>query len=142
MQVKIMDMSSHIATPKPTERQRNRLPKFDDTDVKQIESWIDEAERENKNIYRFVVPGVYPSDAICNICRAICRRAERNLVRLNREREEEGKRDEEHQERNLEIKCEILKYVNRLSDYLFALSRNLSHGDEHTVDEIRVNLIN
>jgi cob(I)alamin adenosyltransferase len=59
----------------------------------------------------FVLPGGHPTVSHCHVARCICRRAERAVLRLA----ENEKVDEL-----------IYKYLNRLSDYLFVLSRKLS----------------
>ena len=59
----------------------------------------------------FVLPGGHEQVSICHICRTICRRAERKVTYLN----------------EVEPVSEaLIKYLNRLSDYLFVLARKLS----------------
>ena len=60
---------------------------------------------------RFVLPGGHPTVSHCHIARCVCRRAERAVLKLS----ENEKVDEL-----------IYKYLNRLSDYLFVLSRKLT----------------
>lgn len=61
--------------------------------------------------FDFVLPGGTQLAAQCHVCRAVCRRAERRMVTLARERM---------------VGDGALAYLNRLSDYLFMLSRNLN----------------
>jgi cob(I)alamin adenosyltransferase len=61
----------------------------------------------------FVLPGGHPTISQLHIARCVCRRAERCCVRLELE--------------SLEVEHIILKYLNRLSDYLFVLSRYATH---------------
>ena len=56
----------------------------------------------------FIIPGGHPVVSYCHIARTVCRRAERILVRLDM-------KDPDHEL--------VIKYVNRLSDYLFVLAR-------------------
>jgi cob(I)alamin adenosyltransferase len=65
----------------------------------------------NKQLHpleEFIIPGYSETDARLHVARSICRRAERDLVSLNNTEK---------------LSTDILKYVNRLSDYLFVLAR-------------------
>jgi cob(I)alamin adenosyltransferase len=61
----------------------------------------------------FILPGGHPVVSQLHIARCVCRRSERCCVRLELE--------------SLEVEGLLLKYLNRLSDYLFVLSRYMSH---------------
>jgi cob(I)alamin adenosyltransferase len=61
----------------------------------------------------FILPGGHPTLSQLHITRCVCRRAERCCVRLDQE--------------SLEVDGTILKYLNRLSDYLFVLARYAGH---------------
>ncbi|TSC92393.1 MAG: ATP/cobalamin adenosyltransferase [Candidatus Berkelbacteria bacterium Licking1014_85] len=74
-------------------------------ETEKLETEIDKLMK-NKNINHFIIPGENELSALLNISRAICRRAERSLTKLK------GCKN-------------IKKFVNRLSDYLFALSINI-----------------
>jgi cob(I)alamin adenosyltransferase len=66
----------------------------------------------------FVLPGGHTTVSYCHISRCVCRRAERLAVHLNL---------------NEPIDMFVIKYLNRLSDYLFVLARKLSqdlHAEE------------
>ena len=67
----------------------------------------------------FILPGGGLAASHCHVARAICRRAERSLVRLNKQNE---------------LNSYLMAYINRLSDYLFVLARMLSkaEGKEET----------
>jgi cob(I)alamin adenosyltransferase len=79
-------------------------------DIQNIEKSIDEMEAKLPKLKSFVLPTGYYISSHIHICRTICRRAERQLCRLNDESEV----------------CEqVLIYINRLSDYLFCLARYL-----------------
>ena len=68
----------------------------------------------------FILPGGVRGAAVCHICRTVCRRAERRILALSE---------------NYTISPELLAYVNRLSDYLFVLSRkiNFNEGKEEII---------
>lgn len=82
--------------------------------VKRLEELIDEQEQHLPN--EFVVPGANPVSATLDVARAVCRRAERRAVELR----ESGR----------EVNPEAAKYLNRLSDLLFALARWQAGGRE------------
>jgi cob(I)alamin adenosyltransferase len=79
--------------------------------AEKVESEIDKMEAELPGISSFVLPGGNIIVSHCHIARCVCRRAERSVLRL---REEEN---------TPEI---VSKFLNRLSDYLFVLSRKIS----------------
>ena len=82
----------------------------------------DEANDQLQPLRSFVLPGGSRLEAELHICRTVCRRAERILVRLSAEQETPG---------------EALRYLNRLSDALFVWSRWANHslGAEETIWE-------
>ena len=88
-----------------------KLPEISDVDVNYLEKCIDEMESQLPEMKSFVLPGGHTTVSYCHIARCVCRRAERITDNLN----EISK-----------VEPLILKYLNRLSDYLFVLSRKLS----------------
>jgi cob(I)alamin adenosyltransferase len=76
-----------------------------------LEKEIDEMESTLPPLENFILPGGNQIVSYCHIARCVCRRAERTVLKLN------------ETEKIPEI---IFKYLNRLSDYLFVLSRKLS----------------
>ncbi len=95
------------------------LPKLLSSDTESIEKEIDFLNEQIPALQNFILPGGNQLIAHCHIARTICRRAERRIVKLDTK---------------AKIDQEIIKYVNRLSDYLFVLARFISFG--HKVDEI------
>jgi cob(I)alamin adenosyltransferase len=91
-----------------------------ETDIKWMEDVIDKYEAELKPLTHFIIPGGCESSALLNISRTVCRRAERRIVELKRKEE---------------IERELTKYINRLSDLLFVLSRveNKRQGISDTI---------
>ncbi len=77
-----------------------------------LEAAIDEADKELPPLRSFILPGGCPAGAAANVARAVCRRAERRIVALARE---------------ASVAPEVTAFVNRLSDYLFALGRLCNH---------------
>ncbi len=79
-----------------------------DEDIHVLESAIDEMEKGLSSMKHFILPGGHPRVSHCHIARSICRRAERSVVALSGQEE---------------VSQLIIKYLNRLSDYLFVLAR-------------------
>jgi len=90
---------------------KTKLPFLEETDVQSLEEAMDAMDKELPPLRNFVLPGGHPSVSHCHVARTVCRRAERLTIALN----------EEH-----EIDPLVIKYLNRLSDYLFVLSRKMS----------------
>lgn len=105
IQRKLLDIGSNISTVEYLKK----TTFITDIDVKTVESWIDKCEEINTPLRQFILAGVELPDSQCHVCRVVCRRAEREIIRTN-----------------LDIDPFILQYMNRLSDYFFALSRVLS----------------
>ena len=76
--------------------------------IKEIETNIDKLSSQLPVQHHFILPGGTLSAAQSNVCRTICRRAERRIVTLSH---------------IATVSAEIFKFVNRLSDYFFILSR-------------------
>lgn len=90
---------------------RLNIPKISDEDVAFLEDSIDEMEQFLPPMTHFVLPGGHTTVSYCHISRCVCRRAERLATELN---------DIEPTD------VMVLKYLNRLSDYLFVLARKLT----------------
>ena len=109
IQDRLFTIGSHLAT--DFEKSKMKLPTISDLDIEQLEIWMDEMDKELPEMKSFVLPGGHTTVSYCHVSRCICRRAERVIVLLN-----------EYEF----VEPLILKYVNRLSDYLFVLSRKLT----------------
>ena len=88
-----------------------KLPLIDEKDIHLLEKEIDKMNKDLSEMKSFILPGGHTTVSYCHIARCICRRAERLVVDLP--------------ETILQFDL-ILKYLNRLSDYLFVLSRFLT----------------
>lgn len=84
------------------------IPRLTEDDVKFLEDEIDAVNAQLDPLKYLVIPGGNILSSKAHVCRTVCRRAERNLVRMGRE---------------YEVDENIRKFVNRLSDYFFVLSR-------------------
>lgn len=88
-----------------------KLPLIDEKDIHLLEKEIDKMNKDLSEMKSFILPGGHTTVSYCHIARCICRRAERLVVDLPGT--------------ILQFDL-ILKYLNRLSDYLFVLSRFLT----------------
>ncbi|MFC5648121.1 cob(I)yrinic acid a,c-diamide adenosyltransferase [Paenibacillus solisilvae] len=100
----LFDCGSDLAFADP----EGRSFKMSAEPASRLESWIDELTDAAPEITRFILPGGSEVSALLHVCRTVCRRAERRIVTLSDE---------------LAINQEVLKYMNRLSDYFFAAAR-------------------
>lgn len=91
--------------------QKVKLPSMVDEDVTKLEQEIDLMESSLSPMKSFVLPGGHPSVSFGHITRTVCRRAERLVIRL-------------HEQEKMDLL--IIKYLNRLSDYLFVLCRKMT----------------
>lgn len=120
IQKNLFHLGAELATPKDKLYLANgkcRLPKLiENSDIEQLENWIDTMETQLPALMHFILPGGNLASAYAQLARTVCRRAERRAVGLS---------DLE------EIRGEVVKYLNRLSDYLFVLGRLISHLAKH-----------
>lgn len=96
----------------PIKEPKMRIPDLKEEDVTLLEKEIDKMNEAIPPMKSFILPGGHITVSHLHIARCVCRRAERCCVRLELE--------------SLEVEQVILKYLNRLSDYLFVLARFVS----------------
>jgi cob(I)alamin adenosyltransferase len=82
-----------------------------DENIKDLEIAIDSFEVKLPELTYFIIPGGELSVAHCHVARTVCRRAERRIVELSEQ---------------VNVQAEIIRYVNRLSDFLFVLARKIA----------------
>lgn len=93
------------------EKSTMKIPDLHAKDIETLEEWMDEMEEVLPEMKNFVLPGGHQTVSFCHVARCVCRRGERIIVDLNQH----------------EFVAElIISYVNRLSDYLFVLSRKIT----------------
>lgn len=97
----------------PEKELKMKIPDLKEDDVTLLEKEIDRMNETLPPMKNFILPGGHPSVSHLHIARCVCRRAERCCVRLEFEKEE--------------IESITIKYLNRLSDYLFVLARYIAH---------------
>ena len=105
----------------PEKEPQMKIPDLKEADIELLEKEIDKMNDELPAMKSFILPGGHIAVSTLHIVRCICRRAERICVHL--------------QELELFIDPLVIKYLNRLSDYLFVLSRFI--GMQLKVEEIK-----
>lgn len=96
----------------PEKEPKLKIPDLKEADVLFLEDAMDKMDSELPPLQYFIMPGGHPTVSHLHISRCVCRRAERLVVDLLNT-------EEDHD--NL-----IIKYINRLSDYLFVLARYMA----------------
>ncbi len=96
-----------------------KIPALQETDISFLEQQIDSMDAQLPPMKSFVLPGGHASVSFGHIARTVCRRAERLVIALNQQEKVDGL---------------VIKYLNRLSDYLFVLCRMMTQelGAEET----------
>jgi len=109
IQRELLVLGSELATPPSAGRGAQGMKlSIRSTQVDDVEKQIDRFEADLNPLKEFIVPGGSPAAAHLHHARAVCRRAERRTVALNR---------------SDPVSLNTLKYLNRLSDLLFVLAR-------------------
>ena len=90
-----------------------KIPDLKEVDIELLEKEIDKMDEDLKPMKSFILPGGHVAISTAHVTRCVCRRAERLCVNM--------------QEHEMFIEPLIIKYLNRLSDYLFVVSRYLAH---------------
>jgi cob(I)alamin adenosyltransferase len=106
IQDQLMICAAALASDPENKGRRKFLP--DPDSVKRLEKEIDRMEKKLKPLSNFILPGGNILVSYCHIARCVCRRAERSVLKLNQT------------EKSPEI---VARFLNRLADYLFVLSR-------------------
>jgi cob(I)alamin adenosyltransferase len=105
----LFTVGSHLAS--HPEKGRMKLPEILESDIVLLENEIDKMELELAPLSNFVLPGSSTENGFCHVARTVCRRAERCTVELAL---------------NESVEPIVIRYLNRLSDYLFVLSRYIT----------------
>ena len=109
IQDRLMTCASIIAT--DCDDCKVKIPEIYESDIQLLESEIDEMEQNLPPLTSFILPGGHTTVSFCHIARNVCRRSERLVLKVK----DQFKNNEK-----------VIQYLNRLSDYLFVLSRKLS----------------
>ena len=124
IQDRIFSIESLLAKD-PEKDLKQSLPMIYDKDIELLETEIDKMNEELEPLTSFILPGGHTTVSYCHIARCVCRRAERIIIKLS----ETNPVDEKN-----------IKYINRLSDYLFVLARKLGKdlGAKETLWQARI----
>jgi cob(I)alamin adenosyltransferase len=112
IQDRLFTVGSSLATD-PEKSPRMKLPDLHDEDVTWLEQKIDEMDDVLPEMKSFILPGGHLAASHAHVARCVCRRAERICVSM--------------QEDNEFVAEVVLRYLNRLSDFLFVLARYIVH---------------
>lgn len=104
----------------PEKETKLKIPDLHEADVELLEKEIDMMNEVLPVMKSFILPGGHVAVSTVHIARTVCRRAERCCVKM--------------QKKEMEVEDLIIKYLNRLSDYLFVLARSVAH--QLNVEEI------
>jgi cob(I)alamin adenosyltransferase len=88
-----------------------QIPKILPEDIYSVELEIDRMETLLEPLTSFVLPGGHQIVSLCHVCRTICRRSERIIIKLSEENP---------------VPEDLIIYINRLSDFFFVLSRKIA----------------
>jgi cob(I)alamin adenosyltransferase len=108
IQDRLFTIGSELACD-PDKKINMPIPDLHESDIQLLEKEMDEMDKELPVMKNFILPGGSPSVSFMHVARCVCRRAERCCVNLMESRSE--------------VNPLIIKYINRLSDYLFMLAR-------------------
>ncbi|MCW3105233.1 MAG: ATP/cobalamin adenosyltransferase [Bacteroidetes bacterium] len=110
IQDRLFTIGSSLAS--DPERSKMKIPDLKEEDITLLEQEMDRMNETLPEMRSFVLPGGHTTVSYCHIARCVCRRAERLTIHLSE---------------NSFVAELVIIYLNRLSDYLFVLSRKLSH---------------
>lgn len=122
VQHKLFAVGSYLATDLSHTR-LHEASQVRSEEVDRIEREIDRLDSLLPPLKAFILPGGCRGAAVCHVCRTVCRRAERRILSLAGQ---------------VDIDAVVIAYMNRLSDYLFVLSRKMNQ-DENIDDFFWVN---
>ena len=105
----LFDVGADVSVPEGGERERLRMAP---EQTEWLERLCDEVNATLEPLKSFVIPGGTPAAAQLHVCRTVCRRAERRAIEVE------------------DVNPEVVRYLNRLSDLLFILSRSANGGRE------------
>jgi len=106
----LFDLGADLCVPDRGNKPDYEPLRVSDAQVKRLEDEIDEMNEALKPLRSFVLPGGSPGAAALHVARTVCRRAERLMVELAQAPDEP-------------VSAPVLRYINRLSDFLFVAGR-------------------
>jgi len=115
IQHKLFTIGSYLATDQENTELKVESKVMPET-ITRIEREIDRLDNELPKMRNFILPGGSRPASLAHVCRTVCRRAERRILALSE---------------TCTISPEVLAFVNRLSDYLFVLSRKINFDEQN-----------
>lgn len=110
IQHKLFVIGANLASDETVQLIKQQLP-CGKADIELLENEMDRMIAALPPLNHFILPGGCQASSFCHVARTVCRRAERRIVELSEK---------------AEVDANLIKYINRLSDYLFVLSRKIS----------------
>lgn len=110
IQDRLFTIGSILAT--EPENKKVKIPSLLEADVELLENQMDEMDNQLPAMRHFVLPGGHASVSFGHVARTVCRRAERLVIALDQIEK---------------VDSLVIKYLNRLSDFLFVLCRSMAH---------------
>jgi cob(I)alamin adenosyltransferase len=118
IQDRLFTIGSILAT--DASKSKMNLPTVREEDIGALEFLMDSMNEDMPELKHFILPGGHVAVSHCHLARCVCRRAERFCVRLGEE---------------IELNEIVVRYLNRLSDYLFVLARYI--GFKNNIEEYK-----
>ena len=112
VQDRLFTIGASLATD-PEKDSKMKIPDLKEEDVRLLENEIDRMNENLPPMKFFILPGGHPAVSSLHLARCVCRRAERLCVQM--------------QQDELFVEPLVIKYMNRLSDYLFVTARYIGH---------------
>lgn len=112
LQARLFDLGADLATPRGSKHE-DKVRRINEADVTELEGLIDEFANQTPAITVFVLPGGTELAARLHVARTVARRAERTIVAFGASED---------------IGAEVVHWINRLSDLLFAMARFANHA--------------
>jgi cob(I)alamin adenosyltransferase len=112
IQDRLFTLGAELATA-PDKEIKMKLPDLHNEDITWLEQHMDKMNETLPEMRNFILPGGHIAASLCHVARCICRRAERLCVGMQQEGEA--------------VPELIIRYLNRLSDFLFTLARYIGH---------------
>lgn len=120
IQHELFSLGAELASPRPDDF---HLRVIGTAQVARLERWIDDAESRLPPLKQFILPGGSATAAQIHVARAVCRRSERRVITLA-----------ESADLEMPVSTDVIIYLNRMSDWLFVVSRDvnrlLGHADQ------------
>ena len=117
IQDRLFTIGSHLAS--ESDQKKKILPDLLDEDITLLEREMDSIDSQVPALKSFILPGGHQSVSFGHVARTVCRRAERAVI---------------HLQQGEEVEDIVIRYLNRLSDYLFMLCRAMTY--ELDIEEV------